>query len=112
MCARGARRLGTDMEKAGAKLGDVLLPETTKIPPRELQPSPLASKCSGGGEHGCALRGTVSPGHCSQNWFVPQLRGGDRTAENSPPWALNLEAICKSTPHFGGPSADPASQQS
>lgn len=36
--------------------------------------------------------------------FVPQVRDGDTTAENPAVWALNLEAINKSTPHFGGAS--------
>jgi len=50
--------------------------------------------------------------HRSQNWGLRQLGDGDTTGANPPPCALNLEAINKSTPHFGGPSADAAAWQS
>lgn len=44
--------------------------------------------------------------------FAPRLGDGDTTGRNPPPCALNLEAINKSTPQFGGPSAAPAPRQS
>lgn len=53
----------------------------------------------------------ASPGQ-PELGFVPRLSDGDTTGENPPPCALSLEAINKSTPRFGGPSADPATQQS
>lgn len=59
------------------------------------------------------MRGTLCPRALQPELgFVPQVRDGDTTAENPSLWALNLEAINKSTPHFGGCSVDPASQQS
>lgn len=98
--------------KAGAKFGDVLLPGAPEIPQESCSPAPWTANA--------AVEDTDVPRdtHCvpkasqPELGFVPWLGDEDTTGENPSPCALNLEAINKSTPHFGGPSADPAPWQS
>lgn len=97
--------------KAGAKFGDVL-PGAPEIPQESCSPAPWTANAAV--EDMDVPRDTRCIPRASQPelGFVPWLGDGDTTRENPPPCALNLEAINKSTPHFGGPSADPAPRQS